>query len=68
MANFCGEIMYMKYGSIPVHSDVCNHGDEAISPSTRDFIHACLDEWLDKANGTGIFYVGDIECIQKDSE
>ncbi len=27
----------------------------------RQFIHKCLDEWLDKSNGTGAFWLAGAE-------
>lgn len=61
---FCGEIQYdnEKGG---VHSDICFscYGDKGNTPDAeyRKFLHDVLDEWLDKANGTGIFWVGSNE-------
>lgn len=59
---FHGEIVYdTEVGG--VHSDICN-GCFADTPvelteEYRKFIHDCLDEWLNKSNGTGAFWVGD---------
>jgi hypothetical protein len=25
----------------------------------RDFLHECLDEWLNKSRGTGYFYIAE---------
>jgi hypothetical protein len=53
--HICAEIMYDgENGS--VHSDICMIQD---GPAYREFLHANLDEWLDKSNGTGLFYIGD---------
>lgn len=65
---FCGEISYegeyfdewskkMEIGSI--HSDICWHSDKPMDEEYKKFLHDCLDEWLDKANGTGAFWLGD---------
>lgn len=57
---FCGEIMYdTPEGG--VHSDICFHGSDGqnITDDYREFLHNCLNEWLNKANGTGAFWVGD---------
>lgn len=69
--HICAEIMYDgEDGS--VHSDICFlSGDEdarGISefPSYREFLHANLDEWLDRSNGTGIFYIGDLTVATLD--
>lgn len=70
--HICAEIQYENTeGS--VHSDIClvsgltyTNDDwtpesftEALSDKYRAFLHANLDEWLDKGFGTGIFYIGD---------
>jgi hypothetical protein len=49
-----GEIEYAD-----VHSDICppDHDFDKIDKDYREFLHECLDEWLDKSNGTGQFYI-----------
>lgn len=56
----CGEIEY-ETADGGVHSDICivHNGDYRVAPETRQFLHACLDEWLDNSRGTGMFWVGD---------
>lgn len=65
---FCGEISYDTNDG-GVHSDICfnnadNHNEER-NPGAlpdadfRQFVHNCLDEWLNKSNGTGGFWIGD---------
>ena len=56
----CAEIMYEGSEGL-VHSDVCMIHDRPYSvlPSYRDFLHKCLDEWLDNSKGTGMFWIGD---------
>lgn len=55
MKEWCGEITYMTEDG-PIHSDICHHDDgNPISDEDRQFIHDCLDEWLNKSNGTGNF-------------
>jgi len=64
------EIEYQKLDGTWIHSDICppdcspdnieytfkrDEGDFTY----RKYLHDCLDEWLDKANGTGIFYIKD---------
>lgn len=65
--NFCGEITY-ETSEGNVHSDICfncgpvEHGaskDAELTEKYRKFVHDCLDEWLDKSNGTGGFWLGD---------
>jgi len=68
---FCGEIVYTRYSDeypdgIPVHSDICfncgaddNDGEKPLTDEIRKFFHDNLDEWLDKGNGQGVFWVGD---------
>ena len=53
MKAFCGSI---EYGS--VHSDICKHSDLPLSDDLRAFFHAALDEWLDKSDGDGSFWLG----------
>jgi hypothetical protein len=60
MAHICAEIMY-DHPDGSVHSDVCAIDETQLhSQEYREFLHANLDEWLDKSNGSGIFYIGDI--------
>jgi len=68
---FCGEIAYTdkreEFGfeyEFGVHSDICwNCGPKAeeqeLTDEYRQLLHDCLDEWLNKANGKGSFWVGD---------
>ena len=63
---FCGEISYEQQDVGGVHSDICwncnpNTEHKEITQSHRDLLHACLDEWLNKSNGTGGFWIGDPE-------
>ena len=61
MKEFCGEIAYDGENG-GVHSDICWHekdDQKAISDNYRKFLHDCLDEWLNKSNGTGAFWLGD---------
>lgn len=53
MKEFCGEIAYQS-----VHSDICKHNDGPLSDDLRAFFHAALDEWLDKSDGDGSFWLG----------
>ena len=42
-----------------VHSDICPPECDLnnLSDDYRQFLHKCLDEWLDKSRATGIFYI-----------
>lgn len=54
------EIEYERAGSIRIHSDTCPKDclfENVTDKEWRKFIHTVLDEWLDKSNGTGIFYI-----------
>jgi len=56
------EIMYLREDGTNVHSDTCPvecSPDNMTNAKWREFIHNCLDEWLDKSRGTGVFYIGD---------
>lgn len=58
----CSEIMYDG-----VHSDLCGSVDDdgfPVDVEWRVLLHGALDEWLDKAGGKGIFYVGDLMKVQ----
>lgn len=60
---FCGEIQYEIPEGYSIHSDICwghDPREEApVSDEHRAFLHACLDEWLNKSGGTGGFWLGD---------
>lgn len=45
----------------PVHSDICppECSLDNITDEYRKFLHANLDEWLDKSGGTGTFYIAE---------
>lgn len=60
MREFCGEIQYETENG-NVHSDICKHDKYPISNEYRQFLHNCLDEWLNKSEGTGAFWIGDYE-------
>lgn len=59
----CAEIEYDG-----VHSDICmvHNGTYAVTPDYRTFLHQCLDEWLDRSRGTGIFWIGDPDARAAD--
>lgn len=63
MKGFCGEISYYDEKGRGVSSDICWHNRSAEFPDLTDefrqLLHAALDEWLDKAMGEGVFWVGD---------
>jgi len=61
-----GEIEYQttseEHGEHWVHSDICPSCCESNRMSDeqyREYLHKCLDEWLDKSNGTGAFYIAE---------
>jgi hypothetical protein len=55
------EIMYDSPAG-GIHSDVCPPKCEPVfTPEYRKFLHDCLDEYLDKSKGTGIFYIGNTD-------
>ncbi len=54
------EIEYLKSDNTKIHSDICppNCSSKHLNDMKyKKFLHTCLDEWLDKSNGTGGFYV-----------
>ena len=69
--NVVAEIEYINEDLETIHSDIGPGGGDlnsalAVSPDFRKFLHDNLDEWLDKSDGTGIFYItGDPEQFLK---
>lgn len=51
--HICCEIQYDG-----IHSDLC--GSNLSDPEWRKVVHSALDEWLDKSNGDGCFYIGNV--------
>lgn len=51
-----------------VHSDICYRcgadDDQPMTEEYREFLHKCLDEWLNKSRGTGAFWIGDPEYFK----
>lgn len=69
----CASITYAsgEYGTetCDVHSDICppGHNIEGLSDSEyRDFLHKCLDEWLNNSAGSGYFFIGDPDLFPSD--
>jgi len=60
-SGFCGEIQYGNEIAGWTHSDICWHKSTPVSTEYRLLLHECLDEWLDRSNGTGAFWIGDHE-------
>jgi hypothetical protein len=61
----CGEIEYSGRQHGAVHSDIClvHNGEYSVDPEERKFLHQCLDEWIDKSQGTGMFWIGDPQSL-----
>ena len=54
------EIEYVRENGESVHSDIDPpEGSEKrmTEQGYREYLHTCLDEWLDKSGGTGGFYI-----------
>lgn len=51
--------VYYKGDVGNVHSDICPSSCDfsGIDEEYRKLLHASLDEWLDRSNGTGAFYI-----------
>jgi hypothetical protein len=71
----CAEISYASgnYGpyDCDVHSDICppGHNKDGLNDANyREFLHECLDEWLNKANGSGYFFIGDPDEWQRSDD
>ena len=67
--HICAEVQYESTDG-NVHSDLCMERDiedfslnvdQGEGMTWRQFLHANLDEWLDKSNGSGYFHVGEWE-------
>lgn len=68
--HICAEIMYDDPAVGQVHSDICIETSDlsfdlddskSDEETLREFYHKALDEWFDSGNGTGLFYIGDLE-------
>ena len=62
------EIMYDKENGESVHSDICPPSckpDNLSDKNYREYLHTCLDEWLDKSRGSGIFWIGDSSYLKE---
>jgi hypothetical protein len=61
--HFSGEIQYDAPDGSGVHSDIgwnsSGDNDTPVTDEHRAFLHQCLDEWLNKSNSTGAFWIGD---------
>ena len=58
------EIEYVKEDGRKVHSDICPKecsSDGLSDKEYREFLHNCLDEWLNNSRGTCGFYIKDAE-------
>lgn len=65
---FCAEIQY-ETSEGGVHSDLCHNCNPSaevreVTEEFRQVLHRALDEWLNKSNGTGAFWVGDPEYFR----
>lgn len=65
MTHFCGEITYFPQNT-RVQTGICfncnpDTKQEELPIGYRNYLHACLEEWLNKSNGTGAFWLGDPE-------
>lgn len=57
------EIEYQRKDGTLVHSDIepakCDFNN--INTEYKKYLHKCLEEWLNNSNGTGCFYIKDID-------
>lgn len=54
------EIEYREQNGNSIHSDICPPGcssENMNDEEWRKLMHDCLDEWISKSGGTGIFYI-----------
>ncbi len=71
----CAEMSYSSqpetHSFCDVHSDICppKHSKEGLLDADyREFLHTCLDEWLNKSEGTGCFMIGDTTRLASKDE
>lgn len=59
MTEIQAEIEYQCHDGTWRHSDIEPKGCqfESIDAKHRDFLHRCLDEWLNNSGGSGCFYI-----------
>ena len=60
------EIMYVRENGENVHSDICPpecKPENMYNTEWRQFIHDCLDEWLNNSRGTGEFYIKGVRDV-----
>jgi hypothetical protein len=57
--NVHAQIEYLKDDGTKIHSDICPPECDLLklTKKRREFLHACLDEWLDESKGTGAFWI-----------
>jgi len=54
------EIQYRNEEGVLVHSDICPpYCGNDMGGEYRQFLHTCLDEWLNESRGTGYFYIAE---------
>ncbi len=55
------EIQYQSEEGDLVHSTICPPycSNDMSDTEYRQFLHECLDEWLNKSRGTGYFYIAE---------
>lgn len=64
MTEVQAEIEYQREDGIWVHSDIEPYGGcrfEDLDDKHRQYLHDCLDEWIDKSRGTGCFYIKNVK-------
>lgn len=61
------QIEYINKDGENVHSDICppNHDIKQITKEYRQFLHDCLDEWLNRSAGTGCFFIGEPDAYNE---
>ena len=66
--HICGEIQYDSSEGL-VHSDICYNVGAMVkiadATNYRRFLHANLDEWLDRSDGSGFFYIGNTDDLKE---
>ncbi len=60
------EIEYIDVRGDRIHSDICppQCRFDRIDSEYRKLLHSALDEWLNKSNGTGYFYIANESAVE----
>ncbi len=58
------EIVYKKDNNW-IQRNIIQNNNNNLNSYQRNYLHCCLDEWIDNANGSGCFYLKDSDFFIK---